>query len=1201
MRCPNCGLHNTDDARFCSRCGTALAITCQVCGAESNAGAKFCSNCGSSLTAETPTDTGGDLTRYLPEELLSKLRSARAGRAMQGERRTVTMLFADIKGSTALAETMDPEDWAEIVNGAFEHLIAPVYRYEGTLARLQGDAVLAFFGAPIAHEDDPIRAVRAGLEIVDAMSRYRVETERRWDVPIDVRVGINTGLVVVGEVGSDLRVEYTALGDAINVAARMEQTAEPGTIRITAETLALTGGAFDVEHLGAVEVKGKSRPVPTYRVLRMVTAAPVGEDHPLVGRTQQLELLDGAVDSVVAGVGTVVSVIGEAGVGKTRLLHEFRTRTESRTALAVETAHGGDVAWMLGTNRSYDAETPFSTIGDLLRRWWDVDDPEQGFGKVEEAVRRAGIDDPDVAAYLAHIGGVTPSRGAGEFIAALATPALNTNAAAALLRYVRAEASLRPVLMTFEDLHWADDLSLSLIEGIMDAAEAVPIGLVVAMRPNREEPAWHIHEIADRDHHHRYVHIELDPLSEQESTALLKALVPPDTDLTDSIRSTILRRSDGNPLFIEEIARSMIELGGDLESQVPTSLGGMLTSRLDRLDDEAKLVAQTASVLGTVFQRDTLEALLDRDLEQAKITELLRRGVLTESRDIVGALAFRHALMQEAAYSTILRRTRRSLHKRVADHLISAQSDAVQEIARHLMEADEKESAFPYLVEAGHRAVRSMALADAIRLFSNAIDNAPEDANPDLVVSAHDGLGEAYSLVPDLSRSAAAFQRLYDYGERTSLPSVKVAALNRLGFATATLGADLEKALSFLDDARSLAEAVGDDLGLAQYHLNACYVASLGGSVEDALAHDEATVEVADKGGLDQIRMIGMIRRAVNYTALLDVEKAGPAVEEALEIARNAGMFEAEAILESLGLGMLSLAGGNLREALEYLEGAQPTLERYSSWYAPIGGRTIGRTRCLLGDLEGALSWFVASRRLAIDAGQPFIAGAAAAEMCLVYATAGMAGPLDDLRSTALERFQAPIGEFLASSGRASLGEANLLQGKAAEAQVDFEAGLAASSITIALEKPRLLGGLALARVIQGDHQGAREALDHGLASAHERGTMLYDALLAHVEGELMMAVGDFPRAGKALQSALETAMDGGQLMRLLQIRVSQARWAALSGTQEDVVRHLTQARSIVDTVAGSIADEDLRDTFSDTWTGVVNQSARRNGTARTR
>ena len=244
MDCPNCRYENPSGARFCMSCGSSLANLCPECKTELPGEARFCLNCGhqmaQTVSPEIAPDTSrANLERYIPPELLNKLEAARAGGNSDGERRIVTMLFCDVSGSTAAAEKLDPEEWAEIMNGAFENLIAPVYRYEGTLARLMGDAISAFFGAPIGHEDDPQRAVRSGLEIVDRIGPYQKKVKSRWGIDIEVRVGINTGLVVVGEVGSDLRVEYTALGDAINLAARMEQSAQPGTVQVSADTYRL--------------------------------------------------------------------------------------------------------------------------------------------------------------------------------------------------------------------------------------------------------------------------------------------------------------------------------------------------------------------------------------------------------------------------------------------------------------------------------------------------------------------------------------------------------------------------------------------------------------------------------------------------------------------------------------------------------------------------------------------------------------------------------------------------------------------------------------------------------------------------------------------------------------------------------------------------------------------------------------------------
>ena len=302
MECPSCQESNPEGARFCLACGSAMSASCPQCGSELPPRARFCVNCGQQLAGAAGTvDTArARLEQYIPKELLAKLESANTGNSggsgVSGERRVVTMLFCDVTGSTAAAERLDPEEWAQIMNGAFEHLIAPVYRYEGTLARLMGDAILAFFGAPIAHEDDPHRAVLAGLEISQAIVPYRERVQQEWGVDFQVRVGINTGLVVVGEVGSDLRVEYTALGDAINLAARMEQAAAPGTVLISADTHRLVAPLFDFDDRRMIDVKGKSEPVAVYRVLAP-KAEPgrlrgvEGLSAPLIGREKETETL----------------------------------------------------------------------------------------------------------------------------------------------------------------------------------------------------------------------------------------------------------------------------------------------------------------------------------------------------------------------------------------------------------------------------------------------------------------------------------------------------------------------------------------------------------------------------------------------------------------------------------------------------------------------------------------------------------------------------------------------------------------------------------------------------------------------------------------------------------------------------------------------------------------------------------------------
>jgi class 3 adenylate cyclase/tetratricopeptide (TPR) repeat protein len=1176
MQCGTCGHHNTDDSKFCAQCGTELTAACGVCGSVAPPGAAFCSQCGASLAGQDARDN--ELTRYLPQELLAKLESARTGRAMAGERRTVTMLFADIKGSTEAAEQLDPEDWAEIINGAFEHLIAPVYRYEGTLARLQGDAVLAFFGAPIAHEDDPVRALRAGLEVIEAIGRYRTEIEARWDITIEARVGIHTGLVVVGEVGSDLRVEYTALGDAINLAARMEQTATPGTVQVTDHTRSLVGGLFEFEALGPIEVKGKTEPISTHRVVSFVGEQLQTLPRVLVGRSSEISRLCALRSQLGTGGGWVVSVTADAGVGKSSLLRAFHDEAASAATLAHRYDEPGELPWMTGAGRSYEAATPFAAIRDLLRRWWGLADAGDPFSRVQAAIDAAGTDFPDAAALLSHLAGVDLPADEGAFIAALDSPILHSRAGSALMAYLEALATSRPTVMVLEDLHWSDDLSLALFEAVMDLTERFPIGLVMAMRPYREDRSWRIHQIADQDHPHRYHHVALTPLTHEQGGELLDALLE-GLEIDAGTRRRILDRSAGNPLFLEEMVRT---LGETQSSDVPESLTAILTARLDRLDDAARFVVQMASVIGAEFDRATLGALLGGTTPDREIVDLLRRGILIETGR--GMLAFRHVLMQEAAYGTILRRTRRDLHRVVADHLIANQPDDVQEIARQLSEAGDTDAAFPYLVEAGVRATRAMALADAIRMLTDAIDHTPLGADSALIVKAHDALGTAHSLVPDLSAAAAAYQRLYDYGERESSPRARVAALNRLGFATAALGGDFIQANTYLSQARELAEEVGDDVGLAEYHMNSCFVSSMDGDLRAALSHDKATVELGERSGTDTIRLTGMLRRTLSYAALLELDQAEQSAEAALAAADEIGSAVDRAIIEGVASSIIHYWRGDPQRALDLIDKAQVTLDRFGSFYSAvnqIGGAGIAFE---LGDPESALSRFVGAQRAGRQFGRPFVVGTASAGMAFVYASAGIIEPLESLREEALMSLRQPSGEFLASDLWAHLGWAGLAAGSVQRADADFENGLTVSSITSFTGRPRLLLGRVMALIALDRFDDATTTLDEARAFIHSRGLSAAAPLLSWVEGEYLIARGRLDEASQPLVVAHESALGQGRRCTLLPILGARTRLATLTGDTEAAGRYRATAVRLIDTIVSSIVDESLADGLRATW-----------------
>lgn len=1156
----------------------------------SPADANFCSNCGHNFAPEERPRLGEDVTHYVPPEMLSKITAARTTNPMRGERRTVTMLFADIQGSTAAAEGLDPEDWTDIINGAFEHLIEPVYRYEGTLARLLGDAVLAFFGAPIAHEDDPVRAVRAGLEIVEAMNPYKADIRERWGIPIDVRVGINTGLVVVGEVASDLRVEYTALGDAVNVAARMEQTAEPGTVRVTTETWALVAGHFEGEEIGPVEVKGKSEPVGAVRVLGLGgSAAGAATGRPLIGRSAELDRLEMLRARLHDGGGWVASIMGEAGLGKSRLLEEFREGTSRSMAAASTTP--AELAWMCAYSESYDASIPYSSIRQLLRRWWDLDGAEEPYRMVEEVAEEVVPDVADAAAYLGYAVSVPLPDPAADFISKLDPPVLDGRVRQAIVSYVEAESRRRPVLAAFEDIHWADPISLTVIEDLMQVTERAPFGLLFTMRPYRDEPPWHVHEVATRDHPHRYESLDLTSLGGEAAENLFDALLD-GVPLSADLRGRILARSDGNPLFIEQMARALREGDGDVESvPVPTGLNSLLTARLDRLGPESRMVVQMASVIGSEFDRLTLAALVGDEVElDVQLTDLLRRVIVVERGGHAGMLAFHHALMQEAAYSTMLLRTRRELHSRLAEHLLATTPDAVQEIAHHFLEAKDMERAFPHLIVAGEQASRAMALSDAIRLFTTALDNVPGNADPELVVRAHDGLGLAYTLVPDLTRSEATYQRLVDYADLSGRPSAKVTALNRMAMNTAMLTGDLATANRYLDEAHVLAQEVGDELGLAEYHMNACTIASFGGDIQSSLAHDVETVRWGKELGAEGMRVEGLTRLASNSVWLMDFGRAIPAVDEALEAARQAGDETNLAVLNALVLSRLRMREGDNPGALRLLVEAEETLVRYASFYAPMTKTLLAYHLYQNGQIESAVTRLKDGLALATDANIPFFAAAAAAGLAKVYGCLGLDEPMKEARSTAIEAVGTPLGGFIGSTVWVELGYASLAIGDLPAAEDAFDKGLESSSASKYWEKARLLIGRALVRTRQGDFAAAHSALDEAQTFLLEKEVRAYDAHLEYARGETLLAEDKTEEASARLAAARDLATASEFRVLTVQIATAAARAATTMGDPEAAGHHLATARAEVDEIARLVDDPDLKRAVEAAWAEPLDQ-----------
>jgi len=783
---------------------------------------------------------------------------------MQGERRIITMLFCDVKGSTAAAEQLDPEEWTEIINGAFEHMIRPIYKYEGMVPRLMGDAVLAFFGAPIAHEDDPQRAVLAGLEIQESIKPYEEEIRKRFGVSIALRVGINTGLVVVGEVGSDLRMEYTAIGDAINLAARMEQTAEPGSVQISQETYKLVAPFFEFEELGGIAVKGKAEPVNAYRVLS-VKETPgqlrglEGFSATLVGRETEMATLESSLTALHEGTGGVLTVLGEAGLGKSSLV-----------AAAHRNVNTASISWLESHALSYTQSTSYYSWRQIIRAYIDARESDTPadirtrLQKMSEHIGLSGADLPFLEAMLA-----VESQKSLQKVADYQGEELFQHITTAIRDFLSAAVREKPLVIVFDDLHWIDEASLAMLSNVIELVEENPILFLCLMRPEVDTPAWDFNQRVQRDLPACSHQIELQPFSSETTNNMLLNLLGA-RDLPKSLYDQISAKAEGNPFFVEEIIRSLIETEqivrdngnwrtaqSQTDISLPKTLSGVLSARIDRLSDEVKKTLHFASVIGRSFDMKTLSALESRsNALNEKIQKLDHAGLIhMQSNGDNAEYAFRHALLHEAAYNSVLLKRRRELHTRVGEHLEKIHSDRLNEfapvLAHHFYNARDARSQ-DYDEIAGDNAFRLYANSEAVTHFSRALEVAQRrEAAHTKIEDLFKKLGQALELSGRYEEALEKYNELEAYGSEHELPSVRLAALLAKStiYSTYTDLHDPELSEQTLTQALEISQEIGERGTQAKLHWNLMITHLFSNRLDQALEHGKRALPLARESG----------------------------------------------------------------------------------------------------------------------------------------------------------------------------------------------------------------------------------------------------------------------------------------------------------------------------------------------------------------
>ena len=916
-------------------------MTCPRCQAENPARNKFCGQCAAPLDQPArPTFAAPE--SYTPRYLAERILTSRT--ALEGERKQVTVLFADLKGSMELLADRDPEEARRILDPVLTQMMEAVHRYEGTVNQVMGDGIMALFGAPLAHEDHAVRACYAALRMQESVKRYGESVRRQEGILPQIRVGLNSGEVVVRSIASDLHIDYTAVGETTHLAARVEQAASPGSVLITAATRQLAEGYVEVTSVGPVRVKGRGEPVEVYELTgagparsRFQVAAGQGLTR-FVGRSAEIERLGEAIEKSRAGSGQIVTVVGEPGVGKSRLLWQFVHSHRTASWLILEAA-----------SVSYGRATSYLPVIELLKAYFQIegrDDPQRVREKVAgKLVSRGRALEPSLTALLALLDIPQDDEGWKR----LEPEDRRHRTLDSLKHLLLAESRVQPLVVVIEDLQWIDTETQAVLDGLVEDLLAARILLLVSYRPEYRH-GW--------GQQTYYTQLRVDPLAPTSAHELLRILLGTDTSL-DGLERLLSERTEGNPFFLEQSVRTLVETGalagepgayrliGPVHAiEIPASVHAVVAARVDRLPLEDKRVLQAAAVIGQIVPFGLLQAVAEPtepDLRRS-LAHLQTAGFLDEA-SLFPELeySFRHALTHEVTYGAIVQQRRRELHARLVEAIERLYADRLVEqaerLAYHALRGEVWDKATTYLREVAMRAAMRSAYAESLAAFEEAIRVV--ERLPD----GRDAKAQAIDLRLD-SRVVLAplgqYDQILKYMREAEILARELGDRRRLGLVLADMGArlrnvgDHRRALEASQQALEIATELGDpDLQIeATYRLAQAHFAlgdlrqatSIFLSTVDALAHRGAGTERVARDAVVRSRALPSFFEAwphawlgLLYSHLGQFSEAREHAEQAMQIAERTN--HPHTVIEShSALGGVSLEQGDLDTARRVFE-----------------------------------------------------------------------------------------------------------------------------------------------------------------------------------------------------------------------------------------------------------------------------------------
>ena len=1152
MRCPGCQAGNPPGSRFCDQCGTALPSQCAACGATLRPESRFCGSCGTRAGADVspPAPVVAAPVSYTPKHLADKILKSRS--ALEGERRQVTVLFADMAGFTSLAEKLDPEEVHRVINDCFEVITAEVHRFEGTINQYTGDGVMALFGAPIAHEDSARRAVHAALGIQRALSEYSARLQAERGLTVAMRIGLNTGPVVVGRIGDDLRMDYTAVGDTTNLAARMQQSARPGTVVAAEATHKAVEGFFETRDLGRLAVKGHED-VHAFEVQRSRGARSrieVGRDRgltPFVGRERELALLVDRFREAAAGRGQVVFVAGDAGIGKSRLLHEAR-RAIGGLALPV--------TWLEGQCVSFGQSIPFLPLVDLLRKNFQIeefDGEPEIIAKVERGTQRMGELAPHVP-FIRYLLSVDPGDPA---VAVMDAAARRRSAFAALRALALRGAGLRPLVLVVEDLHWMDSSSEEYLGSLIDSMAAVPLMLVLTYRVGYTPP------FRTRSFQST---IGLTTLGEGEALAVARGVLGA-AELPREVTAALMDKAEGVPLFIEEVAKTLLDIGvlrreGDRVTlvkgggavSVPGTIHDIIMARLDRLGEDGTRAVQLASVIGRQFLVRLLRRVagmseqLDGILRELQALEIIyEKGLLPEP-----AYIFKHAVIQDVAYNSLLRERRRALHRAVGYALEELYPDRLaehyEELAHHFSQGEDGLKAFEYLVHSGDRARDANANPVALELYARAVEAARREPaiSRTGLAEVHQRRCQILTTTQRLEEAHAEARLMLALARETSDRRLEGEAMADMAYAhyMAFSWDQVEPLKPYVEQASAIAREIGDDRLLARTLFIIGSVDQMEAKLDEAEAKIGEAIRIAQQGGFPGI--------VVQSRALLDLQRNwhgdfGTTISRSreTEAAARAAHDGFNEVLAMSNRAFAHVGHGDYREAFELL--------------------TVGR-------------------ELARERDNQFVVGRMTNTLGWLYQEFG-----DFARAQELDRESEALAHRIKNgnvetSALINIGFDTFHLGDPTRALSLFEETLVRAEKAFGAHRWRwamhLRFGLALAlQALHRDAEAGAQAA-RGLRQAEETRSIKYVGWFRLVQGELALRAGQPARAVDELQRALDVARRIGFPTLTWQSAHLLAQSHAAAGRPADALRAATLAVETIERMGAGAPDAQCRQTL---------------------